>query len=130
MRRGRGVAAGAVTGMVAVALAAGPAGAAKTVTVPSSITTSAYGYFGKVKSSKGACVSARKVVLKQKGHGALASAVSDEQGNWKVDPSELHFKGPLPYKIYAVLQPRSEGTAGTVYKCLGATGKTITINGG
>ena len=34
------------------------------------------------------------------------------------------------FKVYAEVKPVTQGTAGTIYKCLGATSKTITINGG
>jgi hypothetical protein len=62
------------------------------------------------------------VVLKQKGHGVLGRDTSDEEGRWKVDPEDLHYKGQLPYKIYAEVK-----AAG---KCAAATSKTIVINGG
>jgi hypothetical protein len=112
------------------ALAPLPAGATKTVNVPSTLQVSAYGYFGKVKSPNSGCVGERRVVLKQKGYGALGSDTSDEEGRWKVDPESIHYKGPLPFKIYAELKPLSQGTAGTIYKCAGATSRTITISGG
>ncbi len=116
---------------IAVAgLAAIPAGATKTVSIPSTLQISAYGYFGKVKSPNSGCVEDRTVVLKQKGHGVLGRDTSDEEGRWKVDPEDIHYKGQLPYKIFAEVKPLSQGTAGTIYKCLGATSKTIEIAGG
>ena len=115
----------AVAGLTAV-----PAGATRTVTIPSTLQISAYGYFGKVKSPNSGCVEERQVVLKQKGHGVLGRDTSDKEGRWKVDPEGIHYKGKLPFKIYAEVKPLSQGTAGTIYKCLGATSKTITINGG
>jgi hypothetical protein len=36
----------------------------------------------------------------------------------------------IPFKIYAEVKPLTQGTAGTIYKCLGATSKTRTISGG
>jgi hypothetical protein len=116
---------------VAVAgLAAIPAGATKTVSIGSTLQISAYGYFGKVKSPNSGCVEERKVVLKQRGHGVLGRDTSDEEGRWKVDPEDIHYKGKLPFKIFAEVKPLSQGTAGTIYKCLGATSRTITITGG
>jgi hypothetical protein len=35
-----------------------------------------------------------------------------------------------PFKVYAEVKPVAQGTAGTIYKCLGATSKAITISGG
>ncbi len=133
MSRGAKLHAGLTTLAAATAIAAlsaAPAGATRTVSIPSSLQISAYGYFGKVKSPNSGCVSARKVVLKQKGHGVLGRDTSDDQGRWKVQPEDLHFKGQLPFKIFAEVKPLSQGTAGTIYNCLGATSKTIVINGG
>jgi hypothetical protein len=104
--------------LVAVAIA--PAGAA--ASSKTTLQISAYGYFGKVKSPNGSCVADRTVVLKQKGHGVLGRDKSDEQGRWKVDPEDLHFKGQLPFKIYA--EVKASGSCGA------ATSKTITIKGG
>jgi hypothetical protein len=116
---------------IAVAgLAAIPAGATKTVSISSTLQISAYGYFGKVKSPNSGCVEDRSVVLKQKGHGVLGRTKSTDTGKWEVSPESIHYKGQLPYKIYAEVKPLSQGTAGTIYKCLGATSKTIEIAGG
>ncbi len=116
--RGRitGIALGGVLAAVALAPAGASAGS------PSTLQISAYGYFGKVKSPSQPCVADRTVVLKQKGQGVLGRDTSDEKGRWKVDPEDLHFKGRLPYKIYAEVK-----AAG---KCAAATSKTIVINGG
>ena len=61
-------------------------------------------------------------MLKQKGHGVLGRDESDEEGRWKIDPEGIHYKGPLPYKIYAEVKATG--------KCAGATSKTIEIAGG
>jgi hypothetical protein len=133
MKRGKemriGVALIASTAAV-LALAAVPAAATRTVNIPSGLKISVYAYTGKVTASNPACVGERAVVLKQKGHGVLGRTKSTATGKWEVPPESLHYKGPLPYKIYAELKPRSEGTAGTIYKCSGATSKTVTISGG
>ncbi len=133
MSRGNRAKAGLATlaaASVVAAAAAVPAGATRTVNIPTSAAISAYGYFGQVKSSNPGCVGDRKVVLKQKGHGVLGRDTSDAQGHWKVNPEDLRFKGGPPFKIFAVVKPVSEGTAGTIYNCLGATSKTIEIKGG
>ncbi|HSR94348.1 MAG TPA: hypothetical protein VLK56_05735 [Solirubrobacterales bacterium] len=124
-----GVAASALA-IAMAGLAAIPAGATRTVSIPSTLQISAYGYLGKVKSSNSGCVEARTVVLKQKGHGILGRTKSTDTGKWEVSPEGIHYKGQLPYKIYAEVKPLSQGTAGTIYKCLGATSKTIEIAGG
>jgi len=106
-------------GFIAAAALAVPAASA--AATPTTLQISAYGYFGKVKSSS-ACTADRQVVLKQKGHGVLGRDDSDEEGRWKINPEDLHFKGPLPYKIYAEVKANG--------KCAGATSKTIEIAGG
>jgi hypothetical protein len=106
------------------------AGASKVVTISSTIQVGPFGNIGKVKSPNSGCVSSRKVVLKQKGYGALGKATTDDQGKWEVPIESIKYKGGLPYKVYAEVKPLSQGTAGTIYKCLGATSKIRTINGG
>jgi hypothetical protein len=103
-----------------MAAAIAPIGAA--ASSPTTLQISAYGYFGKVKSPNASCVAGRNVVLKQKGHGVLGRTTSEDNGGWRIDPADLKFKGPLPYKLSAEVKPSS--------KCAGATSKTITINGG
>lgn len=110
--------AGLATTLAVVAL--GPAAAV--AGSPTTLTISPYGYFGKVKSKNKSCVAGRKVVLKQKGHGALGRSTSADKGGWKVDPSTLKFKGKLPYRLFAEVKPTS--------KCAAATSKTIVIRGG
>lgn len=127
--------AGAVLALAAsvVALTAIPAGAAKpgqAVNVPTTLKISTYGYKGKVVSANSNCVAERTVVLKQKGYGVLGRDKSEDNGSWEVSPEDLHFKGPLPYKIYAEVKPLTQATAGPIYKCAPATSKTIEIAGG
>lgn len=116
--------------LAAIAVAALPAAAMKPISVPTTLQVSTYGYFGKVKSPNSNCIGERKVVLKQKGHGVLGRDTSDEEGRWKVDPEDLHFKGKLPFKIYAEVKPITQATAGPIYRCGSAGSRTITINGG
>lgn len=132
MRKGGWLLAAAVLGAsllfgVAVASSNVPG---ETVTLKTTISISPYGYLGKVKSPNANCVEERKVVLKQKGHGLLGKATTTSTGKWEIPPEELHFKGPLPYKLYAEVKPITQGTAGTIYKCLGAKSRTIEIAGG
>ena len=37
--------------------------------------------------------------------------------SWKVDPEDLHFKGKLPFKIFAEVKPITQATAGPIYRC-------------
>jgi hypothetical protein len=108
------------------------AGVGQVVKISTTLQISPYAYFGYVKASNPNCIEERTVVLKQKGHGVLSRGTSNEKGKWEVDAEEMNknFKGPLPYKLYAEAKPVSQGTAGTIYKCLAATSKTITISGG
>ena len=128
MSRTKKAGAFAALALCAVALGAIPAGAAgrgQTVNVHSTLTISVYGYKGKVQATNSNCVAERSVVLKQKGHGVLGRTKSTATGSWEVSPEKLHFKGQLPYKIYAEVKPLTQGTAGPIYKCLAATSKTI-----
>lgn len=109
----------ASAGLLAAAVIA-PVGAA--ASAKTTLQISAYGYFGKVKSPSSSCVADRTVVLKQQGHGVLGRDTSDEKGRWKVGPEGLHFKGQLPFKIYA--EVKASGSCGA------ATSKTIVIKGG
>ncbi|HEY5054425.1 MAG TPA: hypothetical protein VII45_13565 [Solirubrobacterales bacterium] len=129
-KRSRAGLATVVAALVAIALTAVPAAATKTVNVPSSLKISPYGTSGKVTAANPACVAERTVVLKEKGHGVLGRANSSETGKWEINPEGIKYKGPLPFKIYAELKPKSEGAAGTIYKCGAATSKTIEIAGG
>jgi hypothetical protein len=113
-----------------VALPAGAAGPGQSVNVPTTLKISAYGYKGKVVSGNSNCVAERTVVLKQKGHGVLGRDKSEDNGSWEVSPEDLHFKGQLPYKLYAEVKPLTQATAGPIYKCLAATSKTVEIAGG
>jgi hypothetical protein len=43
---------------------------------------------------------------------------------------ELNGNIKIPAKVFAEVKPVSQGTAGTIYKCLGAVSKTVEIAGG
>lgn len=113
-----------------VAIPAGAAGPGQTVKVSTTLKISAYGTKGKVVAGNANCVAERAVVLKQKGYGVLGRTKSTETGKWEVSPEGLHFKGKLPYLIYAEAKPSTQATAGPIYKCGAATSKTIEIAGG
>jgi hypothetical protein len=133
MRTSKRFWAGAAVLAMAIAVmvpATASAGVGQVVKISSTLQISPYAYFGYVKSSNSNCVGERTVVLKQKGYGVLGRATSNEKGKWEVNPEGIEYKGPLPFKLYAEVKPVSQGTAGTIYKCLAATSKTITINGG
>jgi hypothetical protein len=133
MRTSKRFWAGATVLVAAVAIGApmtASAGVGQVVKIPTTLQISPYAYYGKVNASNPNCVEGRKVVLKQQGYGVLGRATSNENGKWEVAPESIKYKGPLPYKLYAEVKQDSQGTAGTIYKCLAATSKTITINGG
>ena len=128
-RRALGV---VVAAVAALALAVPVAGFAagqpgQTVEIKSTITINPYGSAGKVSASNPNCTESRTVVVKQVGIGKIGSTTTSSTGSWKAEPK---YKGGLPYRVYAEVKPVSEGTAGTIYKCLGAKSPTKTINGG
>lgn len=132
MRKGNWLAVLAVAGAtlvvgVPVAVSNHPG---ETVKIKSTITLGAVGYQGKVKASNANCVGERTVVLKQKGNGVLSRVETKANGNWKADLEELNANLEIPAKVFAEVKPVSQGTAGTIYKCLGATSKTVEIAGG
>jgi hypothetical protein len=101
--------------------------ARQTVELKSTITINPYGSAGKVSSANANCVESRQVVVKEKGYGKIGSTTTSSTGSWKAEPD---YKGNVPLKVWAEVKPVTQGTAGTIYKCLAATSKTITINGG
>jgi hypothetical protein len=111
----------------AVVTAAGPG---QTVTVKSEITIGATGYQGKVKAKNSNCLGERVVVLKQKGNGILSRVESKPNGNWKADLEALNENIKIPAKVFAEVKPITQATAGPIYKCLGATSRTVEIAGG
>jgi hypothetical protein len=133
MSKSKRVKASLVVAMVAVAAMAMAVVSAsanepgETVTLKSTISINPYGNAGKVTSSNANCVEDRRVVVKQKGQGTIGVATTNANGGWKAEPT---YKGGLPFKVYAEVKPVTQGTAGTIYKCLAATSRTITINGG
>jgi hypothetical protein len=102
----------------------------QTVKIKSTITLGAAGYQGKVKAANANCVEERTVVLKQKGNGVLSRVETKPNGNWKADLEELNENIKIPAKVFAEVKPVTQGTAGTIYKCLGAVSKTVEIAGG
>ena len=123
----------AVLAIAAIALVAIPAGAAgpgQTVEVKSEVTLGASGYQGKVKAANSSCVGERTVVLKQKGNGVLSRVESKANGSWRADLEELNENIKIPAKVFAEVKPLTQATAGPIYKCLGATSKTVEIAGG
>jgi len=122
------VAIGAVLALaVPVAISASPG---QTVEVKSTVTLGATGYQGKVTASNPNCVGERTVVLKQKDNGVLSRVESKANGNWKADLDKLNEKITIPAMVYAEVKPLIQATAGPIYKCLGATSKTVEISGG
>ncbi len=99
----------------------------QTVTIRSTISINPYGNAGKVTTSNPNCSEQRRVVIKQQGKGKIGAATTNANGAWKAEPK---YRGALPFKVFAEVKPVTQGTAGTIYKCLGATSRTITIAGG
>jgi len=99
----------------------------QTVTLKSTITVNPYASAGKVSASNANCVEDRQVVVKEKGFGKIGATTTSSTGSWKAEPK---YKGNVPLKVSAEVKPVTQGTAGTIYKCLGASSKTLTINGG
>jgi len=120
----------AATVAALVALPAGATGPGQTVKVKSEVTIGATGYQGKVKADNSNCVGERTVVLKQKGNGVLSRVESKANGSWKADLEELNANLKIPAKVFAEVKPSTQATAGPIYKCLGATSKTVEIAGG
>jgi hypothetical protein len=126
----------AAVGVTAAALLAFAASAGladtpgQTMTIKSTVTVGAAGYQGKVKAANANCVEERTVVLKQKGNGVLSRVETKPNGNWKADLEELNQNIKIPAKVFAEVKPVTQGTAGTIYKCLGAVSKTVEIAGG
>jgi hypothetical protein len=99
----------------------------QTVELKSTITINPYGTAGKVSAANANCTEQRQVVIKEVGIGKIGATTSSSTGSWKAEPK---YKGKLPYKVYAEAKPISQGTAGTIYKCLAAKSRTIEIAGG
>jgi hypothetical protein len=123
-----GAAVAAVLAFAAATVAADEPG--QTVKIKSTITLGAAGYQGKVKAANANCVEERAVVLKQKGNGVLSRVETKPNGNWKADLEELNQNIKIPAMVFAEVKPVTQGTAGTIYKCLGAVSKTVEIAGG
>ncbi len=128
-KRFAALAAAAVTALAlavpVTGLAAGQPG--QTVELKSTITINPYGSAGKVSAANANCTESRQVVVKEVGVGKIGSAMTSSTGSWKAEPA---YKGDVPFKVYAEVKPVTQGTAGTIYKCLGAKSKTRTIQGG
>jgi hypothetical protein len=123
---------GLFAALVATAALAAPVVASadhpgQTVELKSTITINPFGSAGKVSAANANCVESRQVVIKEKGIGKIGSATTSSTGSWKAEPK---YKGNVPFKVWAEVKPVSQGTAGTIYKCLGASSKIRTINGG
>lgn len=125
---------GALTAALALLAVAVPMVSAdepgQTVKIKSTITIGASGYQGKVKAKNPNCIGERIVVLKQKGNGVLSRVESKANGNWKADLEELNENIKIPAKVFAEVKPVTQATAGPIYRCLGATSRTVEISGG
>jgi len=120
------VAVGAALALMAPVIAtAGQPG--QTVELKSTITVNPFASAGKVSAANANCVEDRQVVIKEKGFGKIGATTTSSTGSWRAEPK---YKGNVPLKVWAEVKPVTQGTAGTIYKCLGASSKVRTINGG
>ena len=119
------VAALAVAALAVPVFAAAEPGPGQVVKVKTTSKLFKVGYRGKVVAANANCVGLRKIVLKQKGRGVISHASSNAKGNWTADTVELNEKIKIPAKVYAVVRPSTQATAGPIYKCLKATSKTV-----
>jgi hypothetical protein len=115
----------AMAALAVPALAADHPG--QTVEIKTKITTNGYASSGKVTATNANCVEGRQVVVKEVGVGKIGAAKTDDAGVWKAQPN---YKGDVPFNVYAEVKPVSQGTADTIYKCLGARTRTLEISGG
>ena len=120
-------AAAIATAALAVPVVASADHPGQTVELKSTITINPFGSAGKVSSSNANCVEDRQVIVKEKGYGKIGSTTTSSTGSWKAEPK---YKGNVPLEVWAEAKPVTQGTAGTIYKCLGASSKIRTINGG
>jgi hypothetical protein len=111
-------------------IASAGAGPGEEVKVKTTLTISKYGYKGFVKAGNDNCVADRRIVLKQKGVGVISRATSEDNGRWEADLVALNENIEIPAKVFAVVKPITQATAGPIYKCLQATSKTVEIKGG
>jgi hypothetical protein len=114
-----------VAAATALALAATAAYATRVVKIAShvSIKSQSLTFTGKVTSPNPGCVAGRHVTLYRKPHNKLGTATTGPKGRWKITVSG--FAGVSLAHFYAHVWRRSEGTAGTIYVCKGATSPTI-----
>ncbi len=119
----------AVLALVAVPTVAFAGGPGQTVELDSNvkIRNSFPAFHGKVKSHNAACVEQRRVKLFKKkrsgGKKLLGFDQTDLDGKWFVEVD------PLSSGVYfAVAKRREEGTAGTIYVCLRAKSRTVSVD--
>ncbi len=124
------VAALAVLALAIPALASAGAGPGQEVKVRTTLTMSVYGYKGFVKAKNANCIAGRKVVIKQKGVGVISTATSEDNGRWEANLVAFNKNVKIPAKVFAVVKPITQATAGPIYKCLAATSRTVTVAGG
>lgn len=135
MRKTNRVVVGAAAALATAALAipvvaSAGAGPGQVVKVKTTSKLFKVGYRGKVVAANSNCVEGRKIVLKQKGRGVISRATSNAKGNWTADLDELNRKIKIPAKVFAVVKPSTQATAGPIYRCLKATSRSVVIAGG
>jgi hypothetical protein len=102
------------------------ASATVTVTIASHISIfrgSGLAFKGRVTSSNPGCEASRKVTLFRANGLKLGTTHTGLHGRWRITPSG--FAGISLGHYFARVSRRSEGTAGTIFVCKGATSRTI-----
>ena len=121
-------AAAVATAALAVPVVASADHPGQTVELKSTITINPYGSAGKViRGERELRRGAARSSSRRRASARSAPRPPSSTGSWKAEPK---YKGNVPFKVYAEVKPVTQGTAGTIYKCLGATSKIRTINGG
>lgn len=120
--------------VVALGLMAAGAAATRTIEIPSGITIKSHElhFTGKVTAPAKyePCKEQRKVTLFKVISGGPDQAVGHDttgaDGKWSITPQGS--AGITLSHFYAKVKKLSEGTAGTIYVCLGAKSKTIAVS--
>lgn len=107
-----------------VTLAAEPG---QVIALESNVWIADVGSQGKVRSSNANCSADRQVLVKANGQGTVMKTTTNGKGFWKVNKSKLYEKAETPAKFYAVAPQVTQGTAGTIYKCLKGKSRTVRV---
>lgn len=113
---------------VALVVCVGSAYATRIVTVPSHISIKSdhnTTFTGRVTSSDPGCKDARRVTLYTTSKLKLGTAKTTKDGYWTIKASG--FAGISLHHFFAKVAKFSNGAAGTIYVCNGATSTTTSF---